>query len=1223
MASGARHSGGFLLEPTVNYASSKRSLNSDSSAAERNSSLSEPAKIQNGGPVGDRSRETPRDRMSWGVTPAVDDTSGGLKRSSGLFGKAREGLRIRRMRAPEPLGRSQNTFVARQPAVDGHIDTTVSEATSKDSTARSTSASAIDPNQLVRMALSLSESRRLHLSPGHLASAPVISGHRRVTSGASNGSAQNLPTTGDSFAQYLSTSRGSQGPIDRRYTPSSDGGFPTADDTSPIPMLGDKDEYYFSQGTLSRAEKARNTIELSYEYKRLLQYLPPLKPSASGVSDRNGTTNFSASGSSYGGNKLHPTETLGRAYNPLQYIRNKQIRRAARMPLDGAADGWDNIFTVKAWIDSVGLEALRPKYAVDDVAFLPPWTSPAVQVSPSLDKSNTNIPSNLAKPVLSKVDWSFKPEDLLADAYWLEQDDHKASIESKDGNRIYQHFRRPRAASVDSTRFPELVPDTALREQPPSFASEDPISPKSNQSHGSEADHDGGEIPIHGMPHSESRAARITRKFFHRSRGESVASSSMSISDDERHMPSYARKRRRSSTLENVGPLKRHMERLMAKESHESRRRSFTHSASPPLSPSQPEHGRRMALQPHERTIQEEPTDSREFNVQHSRNTSHESAVQSRQDSGATGFTHTPRVSVEDVDALRPRALQTRRTGDSEAAHSTADEDLEMPHGKQRAHRLGFLRRRKSKEHHNIEVTDFAAIAAQKEAMNGNSHANQSRPDLLPRASSHGSISKLNKLKPANRSMSHNNLSSLADGDEDEDARLAKRFFKGGRIGELVKTEKPRAGEIVWKRQAPRSSSVTSLATPSDSSGAENAPKTRSPSPKKAAKPPLKATSSSNNRSQTSHEPSKRRYHIKNLPSFVSSSTAKRPNGDLFRTGSKLTQKPSPADVRTKLKEPRLAVPEEDSNDVSPNTSSPDLTRLRANTFLDPSDADRRGSYGFPALRARSSSASSRSSHSPAPFEIDQSAGRFRTGLADLEPGAPAPRRKHRADAPSGHRTWSIADGATAAPAASRLSPVTRREIAYVRSLLLSSGVKAKAIVLAANSPPIHDFPFLIRAAATANTPVPPRTVRREQHVLAARLLSRELEAGVRALESAAQRFRGETAQGLHARVDDLRERLNSRLTPLVRSAADDADACVARLTTTHTLAVKQVNDAVDAMVRGRQRRLRWLRGAGFRLLEWLVVGFMWWIWLFVWVFHVVRAVVVFLLRPVLWLVWR
>jgi len=322
----------------------------------------------------------------------------------------------------------------------------------------------------------------------------------------------------------------------------------------------------------------------------------------------------------------------------------------------------------------------------------------------------------------------------------------------------------------------------------------------------------------------------------------------------------------------------------------------------------------------------------------------------------------------------------------------------------------------------------------------------------------------------------------------------------------------------------------------------------------------------------------------------------------------------------------------EGSSDVSPGTSSPDLSRhpTRDNTL------DTQKSYQsadqirqlVPSPSPSQSGSHSRpnSSHAAANRRLDRllrSPGGVLLG-APLVTGLTGIAAATEREAPTSNETalWNLANNDKGLPkAAQHNSPITRRDIASVRTLLLASGIKAKTLVRISDSIPPTLSPFLAAAARTVNASVSP-TPRRQEHVVAAQLLSKHLESTVASFESAAAHFREETCVALDARLDDLREKVASKMTPLVRSCGDEADAFVARLTTTNALAIKQVNDGIDLILRNRRKRFRWARGFGFGLLEYVLVGIMWWIWLFVLVLRVVKNVVFGAGRGFKWMIW-
>jgi hypothetical protein len=92
-------------------------------------------------------------------------------------------------------------------------------------------------------------------------------------------------------------------------------------------------------------------------------------------------------------------------------------------------------------------------------------------------------------------------------------------------------------------------------------------------------------------------------------------------------------------------------------------------------------------------------------------------------------------------------------------------------------------------------------------------------------------------------------------------------------------------------------------------------------------------------------------------------------------------------------------------------------------------------------------------------------------------------------------------------------------------------------------------------------------------------------------------------------------------LTNLVHDTSDEADAFTVELTTRQPQQTKQVDDAIDEMIRQRRRQFRLFRRAGFKLLEWLVLSIMWGIWFMVVVFNTGKKIIVSILRFLRWLV--
>jgi len=159
---------------------------------------------------------------------------------------------------------------------------------------------------------------------------------------------------------------------------------------------------------------------------------------------------------------------------------------------------------------------------------------------------------------------------------------------------------------------------------------------------------------------------------------------------------------------------------------------------------------------------------------------------------------------------------------------------------------------------------------------------------------------------------------------------------------------------------------------------------------------------------------------------------------------------------------------------------------------------------------------------------------------------------------------------------------------------------------------------FLVQLAKEPHRPIP----RKEEHVVAARILVRDIDTTHKEHQDALEKFSNITIPALHSRLQDLDDLVSNSLVLRARSAADDAGAQSTQLTTTRTLAVKQLNDGIDLVIRRRRRRLRWARRLGYVLLEWTVLGLMWWVWLVVMVIKTVKGSVRAVVGVVRWMLF-
>jgi hypothetical protein len=196
---------------------------------------------------------------------------------------------------------------------------------------------------------------------------------------------------------------------------------------------------------------------------------------------------------------------------------------------------------------------------------------------------------------------------------------------------------------------------------------------------------------------------------------------------------------------------------------------------------------------------------------------------------------------------------------------------------------------------------------------------------------------------------------------------------------------------------------------------------------------------------------------------------------------------------------------------------------------------------------------------------------------------------------------------------------VSTRDLGRARALLLASGIKAHNLAVRANHPAVPAPRFLAAAAKTASVDAPSVPLK-ETHLRASIIISSYLDKSLESLSQFRQAFQSDTGHVLHTRLADLKSFVADKLTHTVHNSSDEADAFGVRLTTEQTLRIKQVDDAVDEILRLRRRQFRLMKRAGFKLLEWLVLGVMWWVWFIVVCWKSVRKVIVGIFSVLRWL---
>jgi hypothetical protein len=204
-----------------------------------------------------------------------------------------------------------------------------------------------------------------------------------------------------------------------------------------------------------------------------------------------------------------------------------------------------------------------------------------------------------------------------------------------------------------------------------------------------------------------------------------------------------------------------------------------------------------------------------------------------------------------------------------------------------------------------------------------------------------------------------------------------------------------------------------------------------------------------------------------------------------------------------------------------------------------------------------------------------------------------------------------------------------------MKTLVLSSGIKAMEISRRAQ---LKNSPLDANLATTEPSSIPwtdiaklspdPADLYTQVHAhcdlypLAARHLSSTIQTSAQRWQSSVDRFTSSTAPTLHRRLGTLRSRVADDLSERTREAADLADETGRDLALTQPLKVKHVQDLVEKLMRRRRRRFRWTRRAMWLGVEWVLVGFMWYVWFVVTILRLFLGVGKGVWAGVRWLLW-
>lgn len=1115
-----------------------------------------------------------------------------------------------------------------------------------------------DPADIVNLALNLSESRRRTVSVGRL-SASNNAGNRRVVSVSlpSPGVLENpsVAGPGGSLRQHLQQQRR----VSRNISPlPGKNQSNRVADTSPVldspsqgqvgrqatvllPMalgLRQDVQYNFSDATLSRAAKARAAMELFYEYRRLLQYLPPIKQSTTPA----GRPTVSQSSTSSASRASEETVRLGRQYNLLQYVRNRRLRARKKLSLDAEAEGWGDLQRVRTWIDKVADQSDGTIPAIDDFSeniALPEFRKDVQELPHGEDPSPSHAIRNTGpKARHQRLDWMTAPADLLADVFWLEQGTNKELIEDKNGDKILHSgllSRTLTARSIDEAVTSEIksLEDQGRRSQKPVDLAALPNSVYQSPLDDSGTERGRQRHQLHDSRHSldeksVSRHAKASRqKGLIRSRTSSGSPKYRGRHSTRR----FSDSKKELSDRSSIRALMQEQRQLLWKEAKEM---NGTGAGDIEVFQNNLHEG------PLDRTsLGSRNTPSPRRNEEFRLDKFHrmpdpisvlrEHAASTPRASLDSARAKRPGRSIDDLDMTAPSSPIAPNFVPSIAINlSPPPSRSTSPSKSSLKSKLNLLRPERSKERKPIDEIDFAL---RDDLCRKSSRQVSAESDIQGTESP----SKLRLPSPSVKRLSRNINDSLPTDARAPDSRFRRDvkemrepesrlrgIFKGRRIAELVGNEVSKVGDFLWRRdlhtdvsvQSSPASSMVSELSDSDVSDALSWGRETNPG-NNLSRTSTKADNAklSTKKAAGSDQPS---YHMSDLPTFKSPCREDEPkqatDTDAMEDDHITRQQAAQRERGRPARFDRLAPPRIDIRNASPSPhSSGRATSPRA-------EATEKAN-GTPVRSTRRSSFERgvRGPKEPTdPFlGPPGSFGRRGppvTGLTGLRV-SDSTASAHRPSLDR-RRQWSISDRAV--PSSDRSA--TKREIAHIRALLLSSGIKAKEICRRANEVR-KPSPQFLQNITDKPLPLVPRA---QEHVLASRILIRKIECAQGAIEDAKERFAGHTVTELHERIRLVDERIQNQLTPLVRACADDADAFGAELTTTQTLAVKQLNDSVHQIMRRRRRRLKWIRRAGYVLLEWTLLGIMWWAWLVVVIIRLVRAGVGGIVSGVRWILW-
>ncbi|KAK4116669.1 hypothetical protein N656DRAFT_702208 [Canariomyces notabilis] len=938
--------------------------------------------------------------------------------------------------------------------------------------------------------------------------------------------------------------------------------------------------YHFSQSTLARAQKAKEYLDLMAQYRRVLELVAPLDPprtAGSSAVSPPGTPNSSTQVSRVSTAEQSDAR-IGRPYNPLQYIRNRKVRARERKVIDGEAQGFNDVSKVSEWIDDVAKWVATGQARTPGNPALPPFPGAQItnlQSSPPSTNPRTVVATGKSKR--PRVDWVIDPADMIADVYWLELDDNKKLVEDRHRRRIFpQGPNVPQGPSCDDAAPRLTTPGRSAKDSSDALTSAEKATPepppsRHDHEHVLSAARDRAQQKLKALKSSHHRhASAITSRDLLRLHRGSLSESSDTDSDRRRRAGSGIP----ASTIKSV--LEKQMEEMIAREQRDAESHPlYDHETSrikvPNLSPMTPERDRRPATNaPTTRQRLDSRTDLSEAEGKNAGSKMHATGRASLEVPSSRRFSINSDTSQPNSPDLRPARDIGRvpAIGDLSPMSSRPSSPPRNP-----LKVMNIFRERSKERSSDVPANGDDSSTSPP----GVSEILLSSPEMVWNDVSPASR-KPSRSPTGGRILGHRSHKSTGNARlRGEDGGISFRsLLRGGpRIDTVLRSSVSKVSDMLWRRDTSGLDDQSS-STSSDDSDDETRGRPRGPRD-------VRRTESEDEKSP-----------LEGMPDVLSAANLNTsgPQGQLSASppAQPLSRRSSRFDL---LKPPRI-----DVHSASPSQSP------------------------TPQVRHRDQVDSDMESHA----DRDCTASDSVVTSPTLS--------KHYPLATSRHWLLTNRYRTPSHPGGSGTAVVSKREIARVRALLLSAGIHAmemdrRAGQLSTAMPKGSSTSLLLPSpeitttdsSFTKTTPLPllPQT---HIYPFAARTLSASVQSSASHFHTLASHFAATTSPALIRRAEALQKQVADDLTALAQSAIDAADDANHDLVVGQRLKVKRAVDTMEKMLRRRRRRFRWVRRAGWLAVEWVLVGFMWYVWFVVMIVRVVFGVGKGVVMGVRWLLW-